>query len=105
MKISKHVLIVFIAFVIGQFIQLIANAVAVWLYAYRPVTWCAFVAFATIVLVLLTLVVSSAEGEHIAKEKPMQEIVEEYATPPDDKSKAALYFCKKDLDEFDIDLA
>lgn len=89
MKISKSVFIAFLAFVLGQVIQLIANAVAVATYAYRPVLWCAFVAFATIVLVLLTLVVSSFDGNqggnHVERKPTHMEIAEQYAKPPENK--------------------
>jgi len=86
LRINKTVLVAFIAFIVGQAIQIIANAVAVILYAYRPLLWCGFVAIVTIILVLMTITVSSmseyAMGEHQKRYDPMEE-VEKYATPPE----------------------
>lgn len=76
MKNKTHLLIVFIAFVLGQAIQLFVSAIAYNLYATRPVTWNVVGALISVAIVVISFIIIQME------------------TPPDEQKSYAEYRAK-----------
>lgn len=61
MKNKTHLVIVFIAFVLGQAIQLFVSAIAFNLYATRPVTWNVVGALISVAIVVISFIIIQME--------------------------------------------
>ena len=78
MKNNAHLTIVFIAFVLGQAIQLFVSAMAYNLYANRPVMWNIVAALISIFIVVVSFIIIKMESLQITDYK---ETYLDYAKP------------------------
>lgn len=92
MKKSIHLAVIFIAFVLGQAIQLFISAVAYNLYANRPVLWNVVGALISIAIVIISFVIIRMEADNGYHSRA--EIVNHYARPPLDTDEEAIEFDK-----------
>ena len=92
MKKNIHLAVVFIAFVLGQAIQLFISAVAYNLFANRPVLWNVVGALISIAIVIISFIVIRMEAE--TRELSAVEIMHHYARPPLDTDPDPIEFDK-----------
>lgn len=109
MKKNKELIVMLTAFVVGQLFQMMFIAVATRLYVAFPVRWCVSAGFITSLLVgttmFVTVLVTSASGEHTAEPKEKPDRATPYI-PDEDKKIKALFLNKRpalDTDPEDID--
>lgn len=109
MKKNKELIVMLTAFVVGQLFQMMFIAVAIRLYVAYPVRWCISAGFITSLLVgttmFVTVLVTSASGEHTAEEPKKTDRATPYI-PDEDKKIKALFLNKRptlDTDPEDID--
>lgn len=109
MKKNKELIVMLTAFVVGQLFQMMFIAVATRLYVAYPVRWCVSAGFITSLLVgttmFVTVLVTSASGEHTAEPKEKPDRATPYI-PDEDKKIKALFLNKRptlDTDPEDID--
>ncbi len=115
MKKNKELIVMLVAFVVGQLFQMMFIAVATRLYVAYPVRWCVSAGFITSLLVgttmFVTVLVTSANGEHTAEPKEKPDRATPYIQEEDKKIKAlllnkrpALDTDPEDIDEIDNNL-
>lgn len=92
MKKSIHLAVIFIAFVLGQAIQLFISAVAYNLYANRPVLWNVVGALISIAIVIISFVIIRMEAES-GYHSPTA-VMNHYARPPLDTDEEKIEFDK-----------
>lgn len=92
MKKGTHLAVTFIAFVLGQAIQLFISAVAYNLYANRPVLWNVTGALISIAIVVISFIIIRMDTE--TGVHSVTEIIDHYSRPPLDTDPEPIEFDK-----------